>query len=40
MVTLHEKAATGKLTGVYRKFNTFKFGYAAKAEPALFLLDN
>lgn len=40
MVTLHEKAATGKLTGVYRKFNTSKFGHAAKAEPALFLLNN
>ncbi|KFK40139.1 hypothetical protein AALP_AA3G335700 [Arabis alpina] len=30
MVSLHEKAATGNLTGVYRKYNTSKFGYIAK----------
>lgn len=39
MVSLHEKAATGKLTGVYRKYNTFKFGYIAKCEAAHFLLS-
>uniref|UniRef100_A0A1J3K6C5 Cyclin-B2-1 n=1 Tax=Noccaea caerulescens TaxID=107243 RepID=A0A1J3K6C5_NOCCA len=39
MVSLHDKAATGKLTGVYRKYNTFKFGYIAKCEAALFLLS-
>lgn len=39
MVTYHQKAGTGKLTGVYRKYSTWKFGYAAKAEPAQFLLD-
>ncbi|XP_068639758.1 G2/mitotic-specific cyclin-2-like [Aristolochia californica] len=39
MVDFHQKAATGKLTGVHRKYNTFNFGYAAKAEPAQFLLD-
>ncbi|KAJ0010759.1 hypothetical protein Pint_34109 [Pistacia integerrima] len=40
MVTLHQKAGKGKLTGVYRKYCTSKFGYAAKTEPAQFLLDN
>ncbi|KAG9443128.1 hypothetical protein H6P81_018982 [Aristolochia fimbriata] len=39
MVDFHRKAATGKLTGVHRKYNTFKFGYAAKAEPAQFLSE-
>ncbi|KAL4616472.1 hypothetical protein ACB092_07G201600 [Castanea dentata] len=39
MVTCHQKAGTGKLTGAYRKYSTWKFGYAAKAEPARFLLD-
>ncbi|XP_047328506.1 G2/mitotic-specific cyclin-2-like [Impatiens glandulifera] len=39
MVGLHEKAAAGKLTGVYRKYNTSKFGHiATKVEPAHFLL--
>ncbi|CAB4291000.1 unnamed protein product [Prunus armeniaca] len=39
MVTFHQKAETGKLTGVHRKYSTWKFGYAAKAQPAAFLLD-
>ncbi|CAH2067559.1 unnamed protein product [Thlaspi arvense] len=34
MVGLHHKAGTGKLTGVHRKYNTSKFGYAARVEPA------
>ncbi|KAL2907116.1 G2/mitotic-specific cyclin-1, partial [Bienertia sinuspersici] len=34
----HQKAGTGKLTGVYRKYSTSKFGYAAKFKPAIFLL--
>lgn len=38
MVTFHQKAGSGKLTGVFRKYNTHKFGYAAKTEPAQFLL--
>ncbi|AEE35823.1 CYCLIN B2;4 [Arabidopsis thaliana] len=38
MVGLHHKAGTGKLTGVHRKYNTSKFGYAARIEPAGFLL--
>ncbi|PON66236.1 Cyclin [Parasponia andersonii] len=39
MVAFHQKAGKDrKLTGVYRKYNTQKFGFAAKAEPANFLL--
>lgn len=40
MVTFHHKAGTGKLTGVYRKYTTCKYGYAANMKPALFLLDS
>lgn len=39
MVTFHQNAETGKLTGVHRKYSISKFGYAAKCKPALFLLD-
>ncbi|KAL4272276.1 hypothetical protein GQ457_13G020580 [Hibiscus cannabinus] len=39
MVIFHQKAATGKLTGVYRKYCTSKYGYAAKTDPATFLLE-
>ncbi|PKA60820.1 Cyclin-B2-2 [Apostasia shenzhenica] len=39
MVDYHQKAGKGKLTGVHRKYSTFKFGCAAKSEPAQFLLD-
>ncbi|XP_015889577.2 G2/mitotic-specific cyclin-2 [Ziziphus jujuba] len=39
MVGLHQKAATGKLTGVHRKYYTSKFGYTSKCEPAHFLLQ-
>ncbi|KAL3514863.1 hypothetical protein ACH5RR_027580 [Cinchona calisaya] len=39
MVTFHQKAGTGKLSGVHRKYSTSKYGYAAKSRPALFLLD-
>ncbi|XP_059637619.1 G2/mitotic-specific cyclin-2-like [Cornus florida] len=38
MVTFHQKAGSGKLTGVHRKYSTSKYGYAAKSEPANFLL--
>ncbi|XVF74112.1 hypothetical protein PTKIN_Ptkin13bG0034100 [Pterospermum kingtungense] len=38
MVCFHDKAGTGKLTGVRRKYNTSKYGYAAKTEAATFLL--
>ncbi|XP_006653676.1 cyclin-B2-1 isoform X1 [Oryza brachyantha] len=40
MVDFHHKAGAGKLTGVHRKYSTFKFGCAAKTEPALFLLES
>ncbi|KAH0923224.1 hypothetical protein HID58_023242 [Brassica napus] len=39
MVSFHQRAATGKLTGVYRKYSTFKFGYIAKSEAAHFLVS-
>ncbi|KAK2995084.1 hypothetical protein RJ640_020724 [Escallonia rubra] len=39
MVTFHQKAVSGKLTGVHRKYSTSKFGYAARSEPAHFLLE-
>ncbi|WOL16827.1 G2/mitotic-specific cyclin-2-like [Canna indica] len=39
MVDFHQKAGEGKLTGVHRKYSTFKYGCAAKSEPALFLLN-
>ncbi|KAL8240404.1 hypothetical protein R6Q59_013759 [Mikania micrantha] len=39
IVEYHQRAATGRLTGVYRKYNTSKFGYAAKCEPARFIID-
>ncbi|XP_062098176.1 cyclin-B2-4-like isoform X2 [Humulus lupulus] len=39
MVTFHQKAGTGKLTGVQRKYNTSRFGYAAKVVPAEFILE-
>ncbi|CAM8974630.1 unnamed protein product [Rhodiola kirilowii] len=38
MVTLHRNAATGKLTGVHRKYSLSKYGYAARSEPAHFIL--
>ncbi|XP_042389133.1 cyclin-B2-1-like isoform X3 [Zingiber officinale] len=38
MVDFHLKAATGKLTGVHRKYSTFKYGCAARTEAAIFLL--
>ncbi|KAI3459959.1 hypothetical protein Pfo_016622 [Paulownia fortunei] len=39
MVTLHRKAGTDKLTGVHKKYSSSKYGYAAKTEPAVFLID-
>ncbi|KAF4357670.1 hypothetical protein F8388_007206 [Cannabis sativa] len=39
MVSFHQKAGKDKkLTGVYRKYNTKKFGFAVRAEPANFLI--
>ncbi|KAI3794321.1 hypothetical protein L1987_36950 [Smallanthus sonchifolius] len=39
IVGYHQKASIGRLTGVYRKYNTSKFGFAAKCEPAKFLVE-
>ncbi|CAA7035682.1 unnamed protein product [Microthlaspi erraticum] len=40
MVSLHQKAATDKLTGVHRKYSSSKFGYIArKYEAAHFLVS-
>ncbi|CAN8304624.1 unnamed protein product [Cochlearia groenlandica] len=38
MVGFHQKAGTGKLTGVHKKYNTSKYCYAARTGPAGFLL--
>ncbi|CAA3005529.1 G2 mitotic-specific cyclin-2-like [Olea europaea subsp. europaea] len=38
IVGFHQNSATGKLTGVHRKYNISKFEYVAKSEPANFLL--
>ncbi|KAL5562355.1 hypothetical protein UlMin_032102 [Ulmus minor] len=40
MVTYHQNAGKGKLTGVYRKHLKSKYCIAAKAEPAEFLLED
>lgn len=37
MAGFHQRAGTGKLTGVYRKYNTSKFGFTSKCEAAQFL---
>ncbi|XP_042454187.1 G2/mitotic-specific cyclin-2-like isoform X1 [Zingiber officinale] len=39
MVDFHQNARTGKLTGVHRKYSSFKYGCTAKSEPAHFLLN-
>ncbi|KAL3630171.1 hypothetical protein CASFOL_023155 [Castilleja foliolosa] len=39
VVGFHDNASTGKLTGVHRKYNTSKFGYTARCEPAHFLVQ-
>ncbi|XVF00769.1 hypothetical protein REPUB_Repub04eG0029900 [Reevesia pubescens] len=38
MVTYHQRAGSGKLMGVHRKYSAYKFGHVAKNEPAQFLL--
>ncbi|XP_057414987.1 G2/mitotic-specific cyclin-2-like [Lotus japonicus] len=41
IVGFHQRARLGKLTGVYRKYCSSKFGFAAKCyNPAYFLLEN
>ncbi|BBH08095.1 Cyclin B2 [Prunus dulcis] len=39
MVGFHQKAPTGRLTGVHRKYCTSKFGFTANSEPAQFLIQ-
>ncbi|KAF3683136.1 Cyclin-B2-2 [Capsicum annuum] len=39
MVSFHQKAAVGKLTGVHRNYRTSKYGNAARCEPISFLLE-
>ncbi|KAL5557411.1 hypothetical protein UlMin_039647 [Ulmus minor] len=39
MAGFHQKAATGRLTGVHRKYCTSKYGYTSKSEVAQFLLE-
>ncbi|XP_050236700.1 G2/mitotic-specific cyclin-2 [Mercurialis annua] len=38
MVRFHQNAASGKLTGVHRKYSTSKFGFTARTQPPSFLL--
>jgi G2/mitotic-specific cyclin-B, other len=40
MVDFHQKAGNGRLTGVHKKYSTYKFGCTTKIEPALFLLES
>ncbi|RYR09113.1 hypothetical protein Ahy_B05g077215 [Arachis hypogaea] len=40
MVGFHQKAGSGKLIGVHRKYRSSKHNYTAKCEAASFLLDN
>ncbi|CAN6563468.1 unnamed protein product [Malus baccata var. baccata] len=40
MVGFHQKASTGRLTGVHRKYSTSKFSYIANSEPAKCLVQN
>ncbi|EPS62606.1 hypothetical protein M569_12186, partial [Genlisea aurea] len=37
MVGLHERAGSGKLTGVYRKYNCSEMGFVAGAEPGRYI---
>ncbi|KAK4374289.1 hypothetical protein RND71_004966 [Anisodus tanguticus] len=39
MVSFHQKAATGRLTGVHSKYSISKYGFVAKIPPASFLLE-
>ncbi|CAN0927411.1 CYCB2-4 [Linum grandiflorum] len=38
IVGFHQNSGSTRLTGVHRKYSTSKFGYAARTEPANFLL--
>ncbi|KAI4330407.1 hypothetical protein MLD38_028697 [Melastoma candidum] len=39
IVGLHQRASTGRLTGVHRKYCTSKFGYSSKCDPPVFILQ-
>ncbi|KAL3655189.1 Cyclin-B2-3 [Castilleja foliolosa] len=39
MVSFHEKAGSGKLTSVHKKYSTSKYGYSARIKPAVFLVN-
>ncbi|XP_073525800.1 uncharacterized protein [Phyllobates terribilis] len=39
MVGYHQRAGTGKLTGVHRKYSTSKYGHTIEVKPASFLLE-
>ncbi|KAI3824243.1 hypothetical protein L1987_05693 [Smallanthus sonchifolius] len=39
IVGYHQRASTRRLTGVFRKYSTSKFDYAAKCEPAKFIVE-
>ncbi|KAL8151823.1 hypothetical protein V2J09_021631 [Rumex salicifolius] len=39
MVGYHQRAETGKLTGVHRKYSTSKYGHTTNVKPASFLLE-
>ncbi|KAK4489906.1 hypothetical protein RD792_000554 [Penstemon davidsonii] len=40
VVSFHQKAGNGKLTGVHKKYSTSKYGYASRVDPAVFLIDD
>ncbi|KAI7740903.1 hypothetical protein M8C21_027220 [Ambrosia artemisiifolia] len=39
MVGLHQKAGTGKLVAVFKKYSTSKYGHVARTQPADFILE-
>lgn len=39
MASFHQKSGTGKLTGVHKKYSTSCYGYAARVDPPLFIMD-
>ncbi|XP_022012269.1 G2/mitotic-specific cyclin-1 isoform X2 [Helianthus annuus] len=39
IVRYHQRAATGRFTAVYTKYNTSEFNYAANCEPAMFIVE-
>ncbi|XP_076951259.1 cyclin-B2-4-like [Bidens hawaiensis] len=39
MVGLHQKAGTGRLVAVFKKYSTSKYGHVARTQPANFMLE-